>query len=530
MQNTISLSLVGDNMAKLTGDAFVKHVISCAGKSRQWVANNSSKSATSLAWCAYTVTAILCTAGWTEYKAGNFAGSGQLRAWAIEKQKNLTCVPWPESKNTTPKPGWIISWANSGVSFMSTTGGHVGFVVGFKGNQVRVVDGNSGASYVRDHWRNPTSRGRFYYVIGPWMDGVTSSAADDSSSSTSYEQIEFNYTDDVPKKGARIHYLSDVVDSEMDAKLQAMAQLLKLNREVETIEFTAMADPDLYAGAMIRIVQKSKRISGDYMIDEINFDGIGDGTKMAIKAHKKADWNSKFAKDTSGTIKGDRFSDSGGSSDTSGTSNTSTSTNKKGKIIGINPGHPGMSGTEASSPVTSAAIQKPKCTSGFEGEAKLNLEISKQVKKELEAKGYTVVMTRTTNQCSLSNKERAQYMNNKNCEVAVSIHCDDSVGGGKGAYIMAPTKSNPALSDSLVTKCRKLGDCIINGVKNAGCDTKRTSDRNDLTGINWTKIPAIYIECGNNQVRSDAANIRKKSYQEKLGKGIANGIHNYLNG
>ncbi len=521
-------------MAKLTGDAFVKHVISCAGKSRQWVANNSHQAAMREAWCADTVTAILSTAGWTEYKTGNFAGSGQLRAWAINKQKNLTCIPWPDSKNTTPKPGWIISWANNGVSFTSTSGGHVGFVVGSKGNQIRVIDGNSGAQTIRDHWRVPTSRssgGRFYYVIGPWMEGASGSTTDDNSSSTSYEQVEFNYKDDVPKKGARIHYLSDVVDSEMDAKLQAMAQLLKLNREVETIEFTTMADPDLYAGAMIRIVQKSKKISGDYMIDEINFDGIGSGTKMAIKAHKKANWDSKFAKDTSGTIKGDRFSDSTDSSSSSNSSGTSNKDSKaKGKIIGINPGHPGMSGTEASSPVASAAVQKQKCTSGFEGEAKLNLAISKQVKKALEEKGYTVVMTRTTNQCSLSNKERAQYMNNKNCEVAVSIHCDDSVGGGKGAYIMAPTKSNPALSDSLVTKCRKLGDCIIDGVKKAGCDTKQSMDRNDLTGINWTKIPAIYIECGNNQVPSDAANIRKEAYQAKLGKGIANGIHNYING
>lgn len=513
-------------MAKLTGDAFVKHVISCAGKSRQWVANNSSQSATSLAWCAYTVTAILCTAGWTEYKAGNYAGSGQLRVWAMNKQKNLNCIPWPESKTTTPKPGWIISWVNSGVSFSATSGGHVGFVVGTKGSTVRVIDGNSGASVIRDHYREPTARGRYYYIYGPWMDGVTSSSDD---SSTSYEQVELNYKDDVPKKGARICYLSDVVDSEMDAKLQAMAQLLKMNRDVETVEFTTMANPDLYSGAVIKIIQKSKKISGNYMIDDINFDEIGKGTSMHIKAHKIADWSSKFAKDTSGTITGDRFSDSTESSSSSNnnTSSNNSSTTKK-KIIGINPGHPAMSGTEASSPVASAAIQKPKCTSGFDGEAKLNLEISKQAKKALEALGYTVVMTRTTNQCSLSNKERAQYMNKKGCEVAVSIHCDDSPGARKGAYVLVPTKSNPALSDSLVTKCRKFGEYVIAGVKSAGCDTKATSNRDDLTGINWTEIPAIYIECGNNKVPSDAINIRKVSYQEKLGKGIANGIHKYL--
>lgn len=86
-----------------------------------------------------------------------------------------------------------------------------------------------------------------------------------------------------------------------------------------------------------------------------------------------------------------------------------------GHIIGIDPGHQSesvdMSAPEPNGPGSSE--MKAKCTSGTQGtysgvpEYQLNLEVSLQLKDELEQRGYQVVMTRTDNETAISNMERA---------------------------------------------------------------------------------------------------------------------------
>ena len=72
-----------------------------------------------------------------------------------------------------------------------------------------------------------------------------------------------------------------------------------------------------------------------------------------------------------------------------------------------------MSAPEPNGPGSSE--MKAKCTSGTQGtysgvpEYQLNLEVSLQLKDELEQRGYQVVMTRTDNETAISNMERAQY-------------------------------------------------------------------------------------------------------------------------
>ena len=107
-----------------------------------------------------------------------------------------------------------------------------------------------------------------------------------------------------------------------------------------------------------------------------------------------------------------------------------------GHIIGIDPGHQSesvdMSAPEPNGPGSSE--MKAKCTSGTQGtysgvpEYQLNLEVSLQLKDELEQRGYQVVMTRTDNETAISNMERAQYAASQGAEIYVRIHAngDDS--------------------------------------------------------------------------------------------------------
>ncbi len=88
---------------------------------------------------------------------------------------------------------------------------------------------------------------------------------------------------------------------------------------------------------------------------------------------------------------------------------------QNGHVVAIDPGHQGswvnMSEQEPSGPGSSE--MKAKATTGTQGrytgvpEYQLNLDISLALQKELENRGYRVVMARTDNDTAISNSERA---------------------------------------------------------------------------------------------------------------------------
>ena len=75
---------------------------------------------------------------------------------------------------------------------------------------------------------------------------------------------------------------------------------------------------------------------------------------------------------------------------------------------------------------------KAKLTTGTSGvatglaEYQLNLDVSQMLQQELLNRGYQVVMIRTTNDCAMSNAERAVYANESGAEIFVRIHANSS--------------------------------------------------------------------------------------------------------
>jgi N-acetylmuramoyl-L-alanine amidase len=208
-----------------------------------------------------------------------------------------------------------------------------------------------------------------------------------------------------------------------------------------------------------------------------------------------------------------------------------------GHIIGIDPGHQSesvdMSALEPNGPGSSE--MKAKCTSGTQGtysgvpEYQLNLEVSLQLKDELEQRGYQVVMTRTDNETAISNMERAQYAASQGAEIYVRIHANgDDSHTASGALTMSPSQNNPYIPQ-LFEQSDRLSRCIIDsycaatGFQNLGIQYTDT-----MTGINWSTVPVTILEMGFMTSQNDDLKMNDAEFQKTMVQGIANGIDSYF--
>lgn len=206
----------------------------------------------------------------------------------------------------------------------------------------------------------------------------------------------------------------------------------------------------------------------------------------------------------------------------------------KNKVIVIDAGHQGkgMSSKEAIGPGSST--MKAKVSSGTTGvfskkkESQVNLEVALKLRKELQARGYSVVMTRTSQNVSLSNQQRAKIGNNANAGAVIHIHCDGGPSSATGAHTIAIAKDNPYCPE-LYNASSSLARNVINAYcQETGIKNKGVSYRNDLTGLNWSRVPSIYIELGFLSNKEEDKKLTDSSFQNKIVKGIANGIDNYF--
>lgn len=206
-------------------------------------------------------------------------------------------------------------------------------------------------------------------------------------------------------------------------------------------------------------------------------------------------------------------------------------------IIVIDPGHQTKANTAKEANGPGSKTKKMKVTGGATGvstkqtEYNLNLQIGLKLKKELTARGYKVVMTRTTNNVNISNIQRAQIGNNAKADAVIHIHANSySVKSLKGARTICPSKKNPYVS-SLYSSCYSLSSSVLDElVKATNCKKEGVKTSDTMTGLNWTKVPATIVEVGYLSNAAEDRLLATDSYRNKITKGLANGIDKYLFG
>ncbi|MCI6739054.1 MAG: N-acetylmuramoyl-L-alanine amidase [Intestinibacter sp.] len=205
-------------------------------------------------------------------------------------------------------------------------------------------------------------------------------------------------------------------------------------------------------------------------------------------------------------------------------------------IICIDPGHQ-TKGDMSEEPVGPGSSEtKFKVSWGTQGvstnipEYELNLQASKILKKYLEDMGFKVIMTRETNDVNITNSERAIFANENNANLVIRIHADGSDDSSvTGASLHIPA-SNGKYTSKIYKESNKCAQIMFSDMKEAGFKVNNIYERSDLTGFNWSEVPAVLVEMGFMSNPEEDEKMAQKSYQEKMMKAIAEATQTYFDG
>ncbi len=162
-----------------------------------------------------------------------------------------------------------------------------------------------------------------------------------------------------------------------------------------------------------------------------------------------------------------------------------------------------------------------------------NLKVSEIIKTELERRGYTVYLTRSDNETSISNKERAELANAKKADILVGIQVDAYSGSSEvsGVYAQIADTDNP-YAGARAAKNKKLATLLQDAVVDAtGAKTRSLQNGNNkLALLNYANMPACVMQLGYLSNPEEARLLASDDYQNKIAVAICDGIDSYFKG
>ena len=160
----------------------------------------------------------------------------------------------------------------------------------------------------------------------------------------------------------------------------------------------------------------------------------------------------------------------------------------------------------------------------------MTLAVSLRLRMLLRRAGIGVVMTRTTTRgVSMGNVGRAAIANRARAALFVRVHADGSENPrDSGTHTLYP-EYRRGWTDAIYTRSRRAATLVQTELVRAlGSRNRGVHARGDITGFNWSKVPAILPELGFMTNAREDRLLTSPSYQHRAAVGLCRGILLYL--
>ncbi|MEA5096480.1 MAG: N-acetylmuramoyl-L-alanine amidase [Sedimentibacter saalensis] len=154
-------------------------------------------------------------------------------------------------------------------------------------------------------------------------------------------------------------------------------------------------------------------------------------------------------------------------------------------------------------------------------ESNINLQIALKVRDYLQAKGATVIMSRTSD-ITKDMDTRVAEANNSNIDFIVTIHCNSSTNtSARGYQVFYPSTHDVSISTALATKINSR--LAFTSIPKFGSPT--THDGIGL--LLYTKSPAVLVETAFMSNSQDLALLKSPTEQSNIANNIYIGIRQW---
>ena len=216
-----------------------------------------------------------------------------------------------------------------------------------------------------------------------------------------------------------------------------------------------------------------------------------------------------------------------------------------GTTVHVDAGHNGANGAHPAQvnrlvPAGRGGFRKACDTSGTQTgdgrltEARFTLDVAKRLQRRLAALGTRVVMTRSTNDgVGPCVDERARIGNRAGADLALSIHADGGPPGGRGFHVIAP-RARRAVRPAIVAPSLRFARALRARLDSIGPRSSYIGGgtglvtRDDLGGLNLSRVPKAFVELGNMRNAADARLLERAAHRDRIARALARAVRQAL--